>query len=140
MKKDADDNDRRSKHRFAIRRELHFKVMERERIVSTGSGHTKDISSVGVAFEAAGRFRPGALVQLSISWPVLLDETCLMQLMIVGKVVRIGTEDVACTIDRYEFRTQARHAPNPTRVDKTIRRWIENVNPDKDDLSFAARV
>jgi hypothetical protein len=138
VKKNALENDRRSKHRFAIRRELHFKVMERERIVSIGAGHTIDISSVGVAFEAAGQFRPGALVQLSISWPVLLDETCLMQLMIVGRVVRTGKKDAACTIDRYEFRTQARHAPNPTRVDQTIRRWIENVNPDNDDMACAA--
>jgi len=137
MKKDALEHDRRSKHRFAIRRELHFKVMERERVVSKGAGRTIDISSVGVAFEGAGKFKPGALVQLSISWPVLLDETCLMQLMIVGRVVRVGKPEVACTIDRYEFRTQARLAPNPTRVDQTIKRWMENV--DKDDLmTFAA--
>jgi hypothetical protein len=110
--------------------------MERERVVSKGVGRTVDISSIGVAFEAAGKFKPGALVQLSISWPVLLDETCKMQLMIVGRVVRTGNQDVACTIDRYEFRTQARLAPNPTRVDQTIRRWIESA--DKDDLSFAA--
>jgi len=136
MKKDALEHDRRSKHRFAIQRELHFKVMERERVVSKGVGRTVDISSVGVAFEAAGQFKPGALVQLSISWPVLLDETCKMQLMIVGRVVRTANHDIACTIDHYEFRTQARVAPNPTRVDQTIRRWIENA--DKDDLSFAA--
>ena len=136
MKKGALENDRRSKHRFAIRRELHFKVMERERVVSKGIGHTVDISSVGVAFEAPGKFKPGSPVQLSISWPVLLDETCRMQLMIVGRVVRTGEQNVACTIDHYEFRTQARLAPNPTREDQTIRRWIENA--DKDDLSFAA--
>lgn len=138
MKKEAPEHDRRSKHRFAIQRELHFKVIEPQRVVSTGSGRTKDMSSVGVAFEAAGKFKRGALVQLSISWPVLLDETCLMQLMIVGRVVRTGKQDVACTIDRYEFRTQARLAPNPMRVDKTIQRWIENVDADKNDLAFAA--
>jgi hypothetical protein len=136
MRKDNLEHDRRSKHRFAIQRELHFKVMERERVVSKGVGKTVDISSMGVAFEAEGKFKPGALVQISISWPVLLDETCRMQLMIVGRVVRTANQDVACSIDRYEFRTQARLAPNPTRVDQTIRRWIENA--DKDDLSFAA--
>jgi len=128
--------DRRSKHRFAIRRELHFKVLEGERAVATGSGQTIDMSSEGVAFEAAGKFKPGTLVQLSISWPVLLDETCLMQLMIVGRIVRAAKRAVACTIDRYEFRTQSRLAPNVNRVDKTIRRWIENVG--KDTVSFAA--
>jgi len=136
MKKDPLEHDRRSKHRFAIQRDLHFKVLERERVVSTGAGRTIDISSVGVAFAAAGHFKPGALVQLSVSWPVLLDETCRMQLMIVGRVVRTAKQDVACTIDHYEFRTQAKVAPNPTRTDQTIRRWIEST--DKDDLQFAA--
>lgn len=136
MRRPALDQDRRSKHRFAIQRTLHFRVMEHERVISTGSGHTVDISSVGVAFEAEGKFRAGSLVQLSISWPVLLDDTCLMQLMIVGRVVRTNNQAIACTIDHYEFRTQARVAPNPTRIDQTIRRWIENS--DKDDLAFAA--
>jgi len=136
MRKVAQDHDRRSKHRFAIQRALHFRVMEHERVVSTGAGRTRDISSVGVAFEAEGKFRTGSLVQLSISWPVLLDDTCLMQLMIVGRVVRTEQQDVACTIDHYEFRTQARVSPNPNRVDQTIKRWIENA--DKGDLAFSA--
>ncbi|HUI81224.1 MAG TPA: PilZ domain-containing protein [Bryobacteraceae bacterium] len=138
MRKNVLNQDRRSKHRFAIQRALHFRVMEHERVISTGAGRTVDISSVGVAFEAEGKFRTGSLVQLSISWPVLLDDTCLMQLMIVGRVVRTSKQNIACTIDHYEFRTQARVSPNPTRVDQTIRRWIENT--DKDDLAFAAEI
>jgi|SRR5579864_9567396 len=122
-------NDRRSKHRFTLRRELRFKVLENDRIVETGTSQTIDISSGGVAFEAEC-LKNGALVELSISWPVLLDETCLMRLIVFGRVVRASKHSAACTIDRYEFRTQARVCqPQPTaRVTSTLRRWAGTVD------------
>jgi hypothetical protein len=118
-------NDRRAKHRFAIERELRFKVLDSERIRTTGTGNTIDISSGGVAFETVTKLVPGTLVELSISWPVLLDETCLMRLVVLGRVVRTLRQIVACTVDKYEFRTQARAPQNPARtpIDSTIRRW-----------------
>jgi hypothetical protein len=122
-------NDRRSKHRFTLQRELRFKVLENDRIVEMGTAQTIDISSGGVAFEA-GSLKNGALVELSISWPVLLDETCLMRLIVFGRVVRAGKRSAACTIDRYEFRTQARVCqPQPTaRLNGTLRRWAGTVD------------
>lgn len=119
--------DRRGKSRFAIRRDLRFKVLEREQIVSTGSGHTVDLSSQGVAFETANKLAVGELVELSISWPVLLDETCLMQLVVFGHVVRSRRSTVACTIDRYEFRTQRRATPISLRDTdaSSFRRWMD---------------
>jgi hypothetical protein len=131
-------NDRRSKHRFTLQRELRFKVLENDRIVETGTSQTIDISSGGVAFEA-GCLKNGALVELSISWPVLLDETCLMRLIVFGRVVRAGKRSAACTIDRYEFRTQARVCqPQPTaRVTSTLRRWAGTV--DREMKAVASR-
>ena len=114
------DNDRRSKHRFAIERELRFKVYESDRVVSAGLGRTVDISSAGVAFRLAGRVTQGAQVQLFISWPVLLDETCHMQLFVTGRVVRAASDHAACTIDRYEFRTKS-VANASQRGDRTTR-------------------
>ena len=118
------DNDRRAKHRFAIERELRFKVLDSGRPV-TGVGNTVDISSGGVAFETVTQLLPGTLVEISISWPVLLDDTCLMRLVVLGRVVRTRRQVVACTVDKYEFRTQARVAPSPERtaVDPVQRRW-----------------
>jgi hypothetical protein len=119
--------DRRGKSRFAIRRDLRFKVLEREQIVSTGVGQTVDLSSQGVAFETANKLAVGELVELSISWPVLLDETCLMQLVVCGHVVRSRRAIVACTIDRYEFRTQRRTVPISLRDTdaSSFRRWMD---------------
>src|SRR3974377_338756 len=105
-------NERRAKHRFAIERELRFKVLDGERPL-TGIGNTVDISSGGVAFETVTKLLPGSLVEISISWPVLLDDTCLMRLVVLGRVVRTRRQVVACTVDKYEFRTQARVPPSP---------------------------
>ena len=132
------ENERRSKHRFTLQRELRFKVLENDRIVKSGTSQTIDISSGGVAFEA-GCLKDGALVELSISWPVLLDETCLMRLIVFGRVVRAGKRSTACTIDRYEFRTQARVCqPQPAaRVTSTLRRWAGTV--DREMKAVASR-
>jgi len=117
-------NDRRTKHRFAMQREVRFKVLENDRIVANGTGRTIDISSGGVAFEAPC-VKAGALVELSISWPVLLAESCLMRLIVFGRVVRTGKRDAACTIDRYEFRTQGRVCKDPVQaaINGPLRRW-----------------
>ena len=118
--------DRRLKHRFALQRELRYKVLQNDRITATGTGQTVDLSSRGVGFEAAG-LKEGMLVELSISWPVLLDENCPMRLIIFGRVVRASKRDAACTIDRYEFSTQARVSQlSPSvRIDGTLRRWAD---------------
>jgi hypothetical protein len=91
----------------------------------TGVGNTVDISSGGVAFETVAQLLPGTLVEISISWPVLLDDTCLMRLVVLGRVVRTRRQVVACTVDKYEFRTQARVPQSPVRrtVDPLQRRW-----------------
>lgn len=119
------DNDRRAKHRFAIERELRLKILDGERPAKIGIGNTIDISSGGVAFETVTKLVPGTLVELSISWPVLLDDTCLMRLVVLGRVVRTRRQMVACTVDKYEFRTQARAPQNQPRTlfDGTQRRW-----------------
>lgn len=119
------ENDRRGKRRFALQRELRFKVLDTERITTTGIGSTVDISSGGVAFETVTRLLPGTLVEVSISWPVLLEESCLMRLVVLGRVVRTRQQLVAYTVDKYEFRTQARSTQNPGRtpIDSTLRRW-----------------
>jgi hypothetical protein len=121
------DNDRRAKHRFAIERELRFKVRDGERPM-TGVGNTVDISSGGVAFRTVTQILPGSLIEISISWPVLLDDTCLMRLVVLGRVVRTRRQVVACTVDKYEFRTQARVPQSPLRggVEPVPRRWSLN--------------
>jgi hypothetical protein len=121
--------ERRSKHRFALERELRYKVLESQKVIMAGVGQTIDMSSGGVAFKTAEKsvagFGPGTLIELSISWPVLLDSTCQMQLVVFGQVVRTRHGVVGCNIEKYEFRTQARIYPAPleTTVGGRLKRW-----------------
>jgi|WetSurMetagenome_2_1015567.scaffolds.fasta_scaffold1089223_1 hypothetical protein len=119
--------DRRAKARFPICRELRFKVVENGQVVGSGAGLTQNIGSGGVAFFADGKVQPGAFAELSISWPVLLDDACPMRLIIFGRVLRTAYGWSACTVDKYEFRTQARvcHAVPAVRNDAMLQRWAD---------------
>jgi len=75
-------------------------------IGETGVGKTANLSSGGVCFSSQHILAVGVAVELSISWPVLLNGSCRMKVIIDGQVIRGGKETVAVAIHRYEFRTQ----------------------------------
>ena len=102
---------RRKKTRFPVQRELRYKVLDGKTVVAHGTGATLDISSNGASFRPAEPLEPlksGALIELSISWPVWLGDETPIRLVIFGKVVRSMADWAACAIDQHEFRTQAR--------------------------------
>jgi hypothetical protein len=45
-----------------------------------------------------------------MSWPVLLNDSCPMKLMIYGCIIRSSDKGAAVAIERYEFRTQGSRA------------------------------
>src|SRR5580698_8389077 len=96
--------DRRKKARFPMDRELRYKVLEDETIIASGMGTTVDMSSGGIAFRTDHSLMPGAFIELSVSWPVLLEGSCPMRLIVFGRVLRSASGMSACTIDKYEFR------------------------------------
>jgi hypothetical protein len=112
-----------------MHRELRYKLLEDNTTVAAGFGETMNISSSGVAFSADQRLQPGAFIELSISWPVLLDENCAMRLIIFGRVQRSSEARAVCTVDKYEFRTQARsfQVAVPVRSDSRLQRWADGV-------------
>jgi hypothetical protein len=124
------DTDRRSKHRFAIQRELRYKVAEDGVGTLTGHGQTIDIGSGGVAFGAEAALTKGSFIELSISWPVLLDESCPMRLIVFGRIIRVQAKRAVCSIDKWEFRTQARTlqaVPPKPRADGMLQRWADGI-------------
>lgn len=125
-------NERRTKMRFALRRDMRYKLLINERVIEAGAGETIDISSRGVAFVTDRPLRPGAFVEMSISWPVLLGDSCAMRLWLIGRVVRSEGARSACSIQKYEFRTQGRLAPrvNSFSRDSALLRWFENNRRD----------
>jgi len=121
--------ERRKKYRFPMSREMRYKVLEDDAIVDAGTGMTVDMGSGGIAFQPSRLLRPGAFVELSISWPVLLDDACPMRLIVFGRVLRSSVRHTACTVDKYEFRTQGRAAQQvtPIRSDAMLQRWADNI-------------
>ena len=100
------DRERRNKRRFQIDQEVKYKMLYGQRIAETGVGRTLNISSGGVWFSTETMLTSGMPVELSMNWPVLLNDSCPMKLMIYGCVVRSNEKGAAVAIERYEFRTQ----------------------------------
>ena len=134
------EEDRRQKARFPIRRELRYKLLQDSTVLEVGTGETINISSGGVLFSMNRDFQPGCFVEMAISWPVLLDNACPMRLIAFGRVVRSGEGVTACTIDKYEFRTQARAAVRPIslkRSDTMLERWANGIRKESLKTSMA---
>ncbi len=133
------ENERRSKFRFAIERDVHYKIAEDGVVVAAGSGQTINLGSGGVAFVTEKPLTPGSFVELSISWPVLLGESCPMRFVVFGRVLRSSGLRAVCTIDKYEFRTQARsiQASATTRGDGMLQRWAVGMRKEAFKTSMA---
>ena len=125
-------DERRSKFRFGIQREIRYKMLENGVVIASGTGLTENVCSGGVAFIADHQLTPGAFVELSISWPVLLDYTCPMRLIIFGRVLRCSGKRNVCSIDKYEFRTQGRtfQLIALPRKDGMLQRWAEGFRKE----------
>jgi hypothetical protein len=112
---DVIQEDRRDDRRYNIELDLRYKVMARTRIQLSGSGRTLNISSGGVLFSCDQSLPLGAFVELSIHWPVLLQNTRPLTLLIAGRVVRCEGKDVAVKTSRYEFLTRPSRLPDLSR-------------------------
>ena len=66
-----------------------------------------DISSKGIRFTTQCALRRGAPIEITVDWPVLLNATCGMKLIISGCVVRSDSSFAVVRIVHYEFRTRA---------------------------------
>ena len=105
MSVSKDNIERRTSHRFPIERDVRYKVLSRKTSTEAGIGKTVNISSSGVLFTADLSLSPGKRVEVSISWPAQLDNTCPLKLVAKGRVVRCEAGKAALEIQQYEFRT-----------------------------------
>jgi hypothetical protein len=133
------DKDRRGKFRFPMEREVRYKVLKDGATLESGHGKTIDIGSGGVLFHVEHDLTADAFIQLSVSWPVLLDDSCPMRLVIFGRILRSSGRQCACSIDKYEFRTQARVIQPPsTRGDSSLERWADTIRKEQSRPRLAA--
>jgi len=101
-------NEKRLKRRFPLRRELHYKIIQWGWLIATGTGLTSDISSSGIRFTTEGNLPVNGIVEIAVSWPATRQNACPLQLVVNGQIGRREGTSVVCTIERFEFRTQAR--------------------------------
>ena len=102
------ERERRIKRRFHIEEDVRYKMLYGQRLAETGTGKTMNISSGGVWFTTEAMLTSGMPIEISMTWPVLLNDSCPMKLMIYGCVVRSNERGAAVAIERYEFRTTGR--------------------------------
>ncbi len=102
--------DRREDRRYPIQLEIRYKVVTRNRAAVQGTGHTVNISSGGVLFAGEQALPAGAFAELSINWPIMLQGTCPLTLLVVGRVIRCHENKVAVKMNRYEFHTRPNRA------------------------------
>jgi hypothetical protein len=100
-------SERRRSERFSIQREVRYKVFKKRRGSLVGSGKTINISSSGVLFTSDEVLRLGERLELSISWPVRLDNKNALKLVVLGTVVRVTPGCTAMQIRHHEFHTQS---------------------------------
>src|SRR3954453_2769261 len=120
------NRERRTKKRFVIEQEVRYKMLYGQRIAETGVGRTVNISSGGLLFTTENVLTAGMPVELSMSWPVLLNDSCPMKLMIYGCVIRSSTKGAAVAIERYEFRTQGSRTFQQTHNQPAIEYRLSN--------------
>lgn len=109
---DQISGDRREDRRYPIELELKYKLIRRKRVLETGVGHTIDLSSGGVFFQAEHSLPTGLNAELSITWPVLLHNVAPMRLLVIGKIVRADRTRIAIRTVQHEFRTQGGPSPH----------------------------
>ena len=102
---DSIAGDRRRDRRYQLQLDLRWKLIRRRRVLDTGTGHTVDLSSGGILFDAGRRLPEGLNVELSVTWPVLLHNVAPMQLVVSGKIKRCTGRMVAIETVQHEFRT-----------------------------------
>jgi hypothetical protein len=99
-------SNRRAADRFPLEREARFTVLDTRATAQFGKCRTVNMSSRAILFRHEARLAEGKRLELAVSWPALLNDTCPLKLVALGRVIRSNFEEAVIEIERYEFRTQ----------------------------------
>ena len=95
--------DRRLQRRYPLELDLEFRIIDGDRVVSTGAGRTGNISSGGVLFHPQEDVPCGPHVELSVHWPAVLGNAPFLELRIYGRLVRSDAHGAALRMSKYHF-------------------------------------
>jgi len=99
------DAERRSEPRYPVGFDLKYKVPSTNQV---GIGKIQDMSSSGIFFACPEVLSVGTDVNLSIDWPILLNQVLPLQLRVSGWIVRNDQRGTAIRIRRHEFHVSAK--------------------------------
>ena len=97
--------DRRAERRYGLELDIQWKVLHRRRVLDTGTGRTRDLSSHGILFETGRALPVGSYVEAAVSWPARLHGVAPLKLTAAGRVVRSDMGGTAIRMVQHEFRT-----------------------------------
>ena len=101
-------NERRAADRFPMDRDVRYRVRNKKTGEEAGGGKTLNMSSGGVLIQTENSLLPGRRLEMTISWPAHLNNTCPLKLVAKGRIVRVESGRAAIEIQQYEFRTQGK--------------------------------
>lgn len=99
--------ERRAKVRYPLDLRVRYHTLNKKSLVR-GVGRTRNMSSVGALVIAQQEIRQGALVEMSMEWPLVLEGEIPLQFVTIGKVVRRDESCFAVVFHSHEFRTTKR--------------------------------
>jgi hypothetical protein len=112
------NSERRKDRRYQIEVELEYRLVRRGKVVSTGRGHTVNVSTGGLLFESEHALPAGMEIELAIAWPARIDNVAALKLWVTGRTVRAQGNLTAAKIIHHHFRTAGTRkslaAANPT--------------------------
>jgi hypothetical protein len=98
-------NERRAKARFPVVQDVQVRYRSKNTLGGLcGLGETVNISSSGTLFTIDRELKPGTSVELSISWPMKLNEVIAVKLVAGATIVRVGEGKAAAQFETHEFR------------------------------------
>ena len=95
--------ERRTRARFPLVREVRYRPRNR-RGEPPCQGQTINISSSGTLFTIGEDLVPGTKVELSISWPLKLNNAVSMNLVAGATIVRVEGRKAAARFESHEFK------------------------------------
>jgi len=98
--------ERRGNSRFPLREQVKYKMLHSRTKTISGAGKTLNIGSRGILFTTEQQLPVGFVVELSVDWPAMLDGTCALKFVAVGRVIRSEQHRAVVQIDKYTFKTR----------------------------------
>ena len=100
---------------YPVVAEVEYKLVVDGESAMTGHTRTVSLSSTGVRFESNHVLPIGNPIELSIAWPVDLDDRVGLKCCVGGTIVENKLNLVTVEILRYEFRTRVRRKTHSKR-------------------------